>query len=166
MRTGKTMKMTWQKRQTLRLRQMRFKRRAHGSTLVEFALILPILLAMLIGIMEFGILTNYKLRISNAAREGARYASLGRSKATVVSRIQLYTAPLTVSSSEVVLNSAGKDEDPVTFDTAVTDSGDKNTVTPGDLIQVAVNTPHRPLTKFFPFLTGYRLRATVVMRRE
>ncbi len=46
-----------------------------GATLVEFALILPILLVVILGITEFGLAFKDFLSVSNAAREGARIAS-------------------------------------------------------------------------------------------
>jgi len=49
------------------------KRADRGQTLVEFALILPILLLMLIGIFDFGRAVFIYNAISNGAREGARY---------------------------------------------------------------------------------------------
>lgn len=49
-------------------------RRDSGSTLVETALSISILLALLIGIMEASLLVYSYHFISNAAREGARYA--------------------------------------------------------------------------------------------
>lgn len=45
-----------------------------GQSLVEFAMILPILLALLIGIFEFGRSWNAYQVLTNAAREGARLA--------------------------------------------------------------------------------------------
>ncbi len=47
-----------------------------AAALVEFALILPILVMFLAGIVSSGILYNKKLSMSYAAREGARYGSL------------------------------------------------------------------------------------------
>jgi len=44
-----------------------------GQSLVEYALVLPILLLLLLGIMEFGIAVFNYNTIANAAREGARY---------------------------------------------------------------------------------------------
>ena len=44
-----------------------------GQSMVEYALVLPILLLLLLGIMEFGILVFNYNTIANAAREGARY---------------------------------------------------------------------------------------------
>jgi Flp pilus assembly protein TadG len=43
-----------------------------GAAAVEFALIVPILLVLIFGIVEFSRLYNVQLSLSNAAREGAR----------------------------------------------------------------------------------------------
>lgn len=43
-----------------------------GGSMVEFALILPILIVLLFGIIEFGILIYNQQVLTNAAREGAR----------------------------------------------------------------------------------------------
>lgn len=47
--------------------------RHRGQGLVEFALILPLLLLIIIGIIEFGRILFIYVNVSNAAREGARY---------------------------------------------------------------------------------------------
>ncbi len=56
-------------------------RRAHrlaGMAMVEFVLILPALLVILFGILEFGVLFYQWQTLSNAAREGAREAIVFR----------------------------------------------------------------------------------------
>ena len=45
-----------------------------GSVLIEFIIVLPLLLILIIGIIEFGLLTYNKHIIVNASREGARAA--------------------------------------------------------------------------------------------
>jgi Flp pilus assembly protein TadG len=45
----------------------------HGQTLVEFALLLPILLLLAVVIFDLGRAVYYYSAIHNAAREGARY---------------------------------------------------------------------------------------------
>ena len=50
-----------------------FPRREAGQELVEFALILPLLLLLFLGIIEFGRAMLAYNTIANAAREGARY---------------------------------------------------------------------------------------------
>lgn len=52
------------------------RRRDSGQSLAEFAIVLPILLALLVGIFEFGVAWNRKQVLTNAAREGARLAVL------------------------------------------------------------------------------------------
>ncbi len=44
----------------------------HGAAAVEFGLILPLLLAIVFGIIEFGLFMYNQQVITNAAREGAR----------------------------------------------------------------------------------------------
>ena len=51
---------------------MKNLRNEKGQSLVEFAILLPFLLLLLMGILEFGIMLNSYLTINNAAREGAR----------------------------------------------------------------------------------------------
>ena len=43
-----------------------------GQSLIEFAILLPLLLLVLMGILEFGLMLNSYLSINNSAREGAR----------------------------------------------------------------------------------------------
>jgi Flp pilus assembly protein TadG len=43
----------------------------NGGAAVEFAIILPLLIALLFGIVEFGLLLYNKQIITNASREGA-----------------------------------------------------------------------------------------------
>lgn len=56
---------------------MKVLRNQKGQALVEFALILPIILLLILGIVQFGMLLNSYLSLTNAAREGARTGSLG-----------------------------------------------------------------------------------------
>jgi Flp pilus assembly protein TadG len=45
-----------------------------GTAAIEFAIVLPVLLAITFGIIEFGILLYDKAMVTNASREGARAA--------------------------------------------------------------------------------------------
>ena len=53
-------------------------RRRRGMAMLEFVLILPALLMILFGILEFGVLFFQWQTLSNAAREGAREAIVFR----------------------------------------------------------------------------------------
>ena len=44
----------------------------NGATVVEFALVLPLLVVFIFGIVEFSLLSYNKAMITNASREGAR----------------------------------------------------------------------------------------------
>ena len=54
------------------------KNKTRGQSLVEFALILPILLLLLLGIIEGGRIIWAYITVQNAAREAARYAVTGQ----------------------------------------------------------------------------------------
>lgn len=49
--------------------------KSRGQSLVEFTVLLPVLLIMISGLIEFGIMLNYYLDVIDAAREAARFAS-------------------------------------------------------------------------------------------
>jgi Flp pilus assembly protein TadG len=58
-----------------------------GAELVEFALVLPLLLAVFGGIVDFGLLLQRQQVVTNAAREGARLAIVGYPEAAVRARV-------------------------------------------------------------------------------
>lgn len=58
-----------------------------GQSAVEFALILPILIIILLGIVEFGWFLNAKITITSAAREGARVYAIHGDKDDVSTRV-------------------------------------------------------------------------------
>src|SRR5690606_8992204 len=65
---------------------MLFRRRSRdqgGAAAVEFALILPIFLMLLFGIIDFGYMINRGGIINNAARDAVREASLNASESEV-----------------------------------------------------------------------------------
>jgi hypothetical protein len=49
-----------------------------GQTVAEFALVLPILAALLFAILEFGVAFNQYLTLTDAVRVGARKAAVSR----------------------------------------------------------------------------------------
>jgi Flp pilus assembly protein TadG len=57
-------------------------RSERGAELIELALVLPLLLLVFAGIVDFGLLLQRMLTVSNAAREGARIAVLANSTYT------------------------------------------------------------------------------------
>jgi len=49
-----------------------------GAVAVEFALLLPLLLMIVLGIVDFGRMLNAQVTLTQAAREGARLVALGQ----------------------------------------------------------------------------------------
>ena len=71
--------------------------------MVEFVLVAPILLLLVFGIIQFGILFNHYLTLTDAVRAGARQAAVSRTLADPVgsttSRVQAAAANLDTSAS-------------------------------------------------------------------
>jgi hypothetical protein len=63
-------------------RLARFGRSAGGNISVEFALVLPFLILLILGATDFGRGFVEKLRLNNAARAGAQYALANHNKET------------------------------------------------------------------------------------
>lgn len=53
-----------------------------GAVAVEFALLAPVLIMVLLGIMEFGRAYNVQTTLTNAAREGVRNMAINNSQDT------------------------------------------------------------------------------------
>ena len=53
-------------------------RNEDGQAIIEFALVLPILMAILLGIIQFGIIFNNYITLTDATRAGARKAAVSR----------------------------------------------------------------------------------------
>jgi len=54
----------------------RLKINDRGASLIEFALVTPLLLALVLGIIEFGWVYNGYITLNGATREGARIATI------------------------------------------------------------------------------------------
>jgi Flp pilus assembly protein TadG len=54
------------------------KKNERGQTMVEFALCLPLIALMLFGVIQFGIVFNNYVTLTDAVRAGARKATVSR----------------------------------------------------------------------------------------
>lgn len=77
-----------------------------GAELIEFAIVFPLLLLVMLGIIDFGLLFQRYEVVTNAAREGARVATLpGYADEDVTWRVEQYldAAGLTDSDRNVTV---------------------------------------------------------------
>jgi Flp pilus assembly protein TadG len=85
------------------------KRRAQserGAVVVEFAIVLPLFLILVFGVIEFGMIMYYKAVITNASREGARlgvlYSIPPATAAQVDARVRGFLAPAGIANDAQV----------------------------------------------------------------
>jgi Flp pilus assembly protein TadG len=73
--------------------------RTEGASAVEFAILLPILVMLLTGIIQFGMAYSNYVSITHAAREGARLAAVGKYDESTVRERAYPVVPDSVSIS-------------------------------------------------------------------
>ena len=119
-------------------------RSERGAVAVEFALLLPVLMIILLGIIEFGMAFSAQITLSNAAREGARTMAIQNSviaTGTAVIAAAPTVAPAIVTSQIVI--------SPVVC-------------AAGQVVTVEIRYPYHFLTSFFG--SGYTMTSKAAMR--
>ena len=124
--------------------------RSAGQELVEYALILPILMALLLGIMELGVAVFNYNTMSNAAREAARTGIVTRDEPTIRSAGLRLTAATPLTETDIKIEWFDVDGNKVTMPSTVATK-----------VRVTVARDYHLLTG--PFLTLFGLRGTLPM---
>jgi len=105
-------------------RSGRDRKKRRGAAAVEFAIVAPVFLVLVFGLIEFGRLVMVQQVITNAAREGARSGILdGATTSNVQTVVNNYLATAAISGATVTVtpsppSSAGFGQ-PVTVDVTV-----------------------------------------------
>src|SRR3954471_5816310 len=125
-------------------------RTERGASAVEFALIVPLLVLLVLGIAEFGHAFQVQGTLSAAAREGVRAMALQNDPAAVRATVQSATSSLrpAVTNAQIVITPAAC---PANVGTAVTTN-----------VRVTITYRMPYLTGFFG--SGVQLSGTGVMR--
>lgn len=105
-----------------------------GQAMVEFALILPIFLLILCGILDFGWLFYNQLSLNNACREGARYAVVntadGADTQAIINHIENTTTTVFANDGVDITVTYSSPSDPTSGDITVTLEADISFFTP------------------------------------
>jgi len=83
-----------------------FVKEENGQSLVEFTLVLPLLLLLMMGIFEFGRIFYDYLIITNASREGARWAVVGKSDNEVINIVNDSCATIDLERLQIEITPA------------------------------------------------------------
>lgn len=85
-------------------------RSEQGQTMTEFAIVLPILVLLVFGVIQFGIAFNNYLALTDAARAGARRAAVsrlsGNGSTAGVNATRAAAADLNLSNLQVSVSSS------------------------------------------------------------
>jgi Flp pilus assembly protein TadG len=120
------------------MRRIRLLAREDGQAFVEFALVLPILVALLLGIVQFGIIFNNYETMTDAARVGARQGGatgrfIGDNGASAVAAARAAATNLSQSKLGVTVSSCA----PGTYPCATQDW-----TTPGNEVTMKLTYPY------------------------
>jgi Flp pilus assembly protein TadG len=119
---------------------------------VEFAIVAPVFVLLVFGMIEFGRMVMVQQLLTNAAREGARLGVIdGTTTADVTARVGTFLQAASISGQSVAVE---------TLPPEGSDSGDRVSVT----VSVAFSQVSWLPTPMF--LGGRSLSSTTVMRRE
>ncbi len=155
--------------------------RKRGAVAVEFALTLPLLLILLFGIVEFGVMMYDQAVITNAAREGARWGAV-QSALLVPQPVNCSATGLSTlmgsgctgtgtASSACQVASNYSTNYLITFGSSATPSITVNCITPSNgttaasALQVQVNYSYSGLG-FLGLMAAHGLSSTAVMYLE
>ena len=92
--------------------------RERGSAVVEFALLLPILLLVLLAFVQVGVLARDRLLLAQASRAGAREAAITDSDSSVLEAATLAGAGLDPARLRLAVERTGARGSPVTVSIA------------------------------------------------
>lgn len=121
-----------------------------GQSLVETALIIPVLLLLLFGITDFGRIFHVYLTLDHAGREAARAASIGSEDTDIKTKIANSTSSLDQREVRVEISPEGK-----------------TNRTSGSQVTITISYPVDFLTPFIgPIIGNFRLEDKTVMRVE
>jgi Flp pilus assembly protein TadG len=136
---------------TRKLRRLRDR----GAAAVEFALVVPLLIVLIFGSIEFGLAVNARTMVGNAAREGVRMASLRYTPADV--QAAALSALSAVSGTKTVT---------YTCTTPGFSTCNPSAPPPNSVATVVVTVNYTGITGLFPQLTNATLTGTSYMRIE
>jgi hypothetical protein len=140
------------------------RRRGRGQALVEFALVIPLFLLLLVGLFDLGRAVFTYNTLTNAAREGARMAIVNQFEPTIVQRAKDASAMIELDVPNVSVNFYQVKADG-TPDTAKPCA----LVAVGCLAVVSFEATYRPITPIISNLiygNGVTFKATSVLSVE
>jgi Flp pilus assembly protein TadG len=82
----------------------RLRKNERGAAMLEFAIVIPFLLLLLMGIVEFGWIFNGYITLTGSAREGARLAVVGAEESEIREAVRNHATAFTLQDADIVIN--------------------------------------------------------------
>ncbi|WP_053367498.1 TadE/TadG family type IV pilus assembly protein [Bacillus sp. FJAT-27245] len=101
-----------------------------GQSMVETALVLPLLMMLLFGIVDFGRAFHAYLTLDHAGREAARLASIGSEDTIIRNKINSSVAGLDTSKLTITISPVNKTNRPSGTDATIKLSYNIDLITP------------------------------------
>ena len=95
-------------------------RRRGGSLTLELLFVLPILMAVLLGTIEFSMFGLARQQLVAASREGARVAALGGTQGETIAAVQLFLGNGQLQNATIVTTLQDKSGNPIQSGSPVT----------------------------------------------
>lgn len=127
-----------------------------GAAAVEFAVVLPLLITILLGVTDFGRFSHSAIAIANASRSGAAYASMNPWNSSTQTA---WSAGIRQAVTDELSQSAAFDSSKLTVAISnVTESGGLRRTS------VEVTYPFKTIINWPLLPSSFNLRKTAVMR--
>ena len=81
-----------------------FRKTEQGQAIVEMALVLPILIMLIFGIVEFGRILNTNMIVTDLSREGARKGAVGGTDGEIVTTVLSNAIAADLEQDDVSVN--------------------------------------------------------------
>jgi len=137
-------------------RAVALRRERRGIAAVEFALVAPILLALMVGIVDLGFAFSAQIKVQLAAQAGGQYAQLHGFDSTKISNAVTAATSLSVSANPAPSQSCGcvSGNSVSLSGTPPCTSTCANGLTPGTYVQVNSKATYTPLLPYVSVLSN------------
>lgn len=126
--------------------------RRRAAVVVEMAIVAPLLVLVLFGIIEMGLVLRDNLVLGSACREASRLASLGKTTMVIIARAN--NSAVSLDTTKLVVTMKYFDSSTGAWVNLTNTSENRNCAPTGAQIRVTLTYPHTYVSPLAPMLTN------------